>query len=152
MNKAAENAKFKYSLEMLIEWSELDLLTGLIFGESRSESWSGKVGVGLTVKTRVDHPGFWNWGYNFRTVITAPKQFSCFNQTDPNLKALINARKIKGADWQECAMVAEQIYLGRVHDFVGSPSHYHTLDCTPSWAKDLKFLGAIGNHKFYTCF
>lgn len=134
---------------MLLTWSELDLLTGLIYGEARSETWSGKVGVALTVRNRVTHPGYWDWGMNWRRVILAPKQFSCFNQMDPNLKALINAKKIKGADWQECAMIAEQVYVGRVKDFVGNPTHYHTVDCTPSWAKDLKFLGIIGNHKFY---
>ena len=144
--------KIKYTLDMLIAWSELELLAGLIYGEARSETWSGKIGVGLTVANRVKHPGYWNWGTNWRRVILCPKQFSCFNQADPNLKALIGAKKTKGADWQECMMVAEQIYLGRVNDFVGGPTHYHTFQCTPSWAKDLRFLGTIGNHKFYTCF
>jgi len=147
-----DKAHPKYDLDMLLTWSELVLLTGLIFGEARSESWSGKIGVGLTVQTRAKHPGHWHWGYNWRQVILCAKQFSCFNQLDPNLKALINAQRIKGALWFECAMVAEQIYLDRVKDFVGGPTHYHTLSVSPSWAKDLKSLGIIGNHRFYTCF
>jgi N-acetylmuramoyl-L-alanine amidase len=142
----------KYAQDMLKTWSELDLLIGLIFGEARSESWSGKVGVGLVVQNRVRHPGFWNWGYNWREVILCPKQFSCFNQADPNLKELMGAEKIKGAVWQECAMIAEQIYLGRIKDFVGGPSHYHGISVSPSWNKDLRSLGTIGNHKFYSCF
>jgi N-acetylmuramoyl-L-alanine amidase len=140
------------TLSMLLTWSELDLLTGLIFGESRSESWSGKVGVGLTVQTRVAHPGHWNWGYNWRDVILMPKQFSCFNQLDPNLIALIKAHKIKDAVWLECAMIAEQVYLGRVKDFVGQPTHYHTVNCDPTWDDDMKHLGTIGKHEFFTCF
>lgn len=143
-----------YNLDMLKTWSELDLLTGLIFGEARSECWSGKVGVGLTVQTRVNRPGFWNWGYNWREVILCPQQFSCFNQTDPNLAEIIGAYKIRGPLWQECAMIAEQIYLGRVKDFVGGPTHYHvvSMDKYPSWTPKLKVLGTIENHKFYTCF
>lgn len=146
--------KSKYDFDMLLTWSEIDLLTGLIYGEARSETWSGKVGVGLTVQTRVSKPGFWNWGTNWRGVILAPKQFSCFNQSDPNLKALIGAKKIKGSAWRECAMVAEHIYLGRVVDFVGKPTHYHTtaLDPAPAWASKIRSLGVIGNHRFYTCF
>jgi len=139
-------------IEVLFTWSEIDLLTGLIFGESRSETWSGKVGVGLTVQTRVAHPGFWKWGRNWREVILSPEQFSCFNQTDSNLPAIIKGKQINDAVWQECRIVAEHIYLGRMKDFVGEPTHYHTLQIKPSWAKDLKFLGSIGNHKFYTCF
>ena len=137
-------------------WSELDLLTGLIFGEARSESWSGKIGVGLTVQTRVSHPGHWNWGHNWREVILCPLQFSCFNQADPNLRALVTAQKIRDATWLECTMIAEQIYLGHVKDFVGQPTHYHRFDCSPGWnakmstLKKLTFLGTIGKHRFYS--
>jgi len=138
--------------EMLFTWSELELLTGLIYGEARSESWSGKAGVGITVATRAKHPGFWDWGRNFREIILKPRQFSCFNQSDPNLGALMVAKRIKNATWQECAMIAEQVYLGHIKNFMGEPTHYHALSCNPEWVKDLKVLGTIGNHKFYTCF
>jgi len=134
-------------------WSELDLLTGVIFGEARGEDWNAKVGVGLTIRTRAEHPGHWGWGLNYRAIILRPKQFSCFNQGDPNLMKIIEADRASTV-WQECRMVAEAIYLGRIVDFVGGPTHYHSASMKrlPRWAKKIKRIGRFGGLIFYTCF
>ena len=132
----------------LITWSEIDLLAGLIYGEARGEPWSGKVGVGLVVRNRVNQPGFWNWGRNWREVILKPKQFSCFNPANKNLPKIIEAKDRKGLRWQECRMIAEQIYLDRVADFLGA-THYHNINVRPEWRLKLKYLVTIGLHKFY---
>lgn len=139
-------------LDVFRSWSELELLTGLIFGESRGEPQAGKVGVGLTVQTRVAHPGHWNWGYNWREVILCPEQFSCFNLSDPNFNIIIEAKQSKPSPWQECAIVAEQIYLGRISSFIGHPTHYHEVDCHPKWAEKLRKLKVVNKLVFYTCF
>lgn len=129
-------------------WSELDLLTGLIYGEARSEGWAGKGAVGLVVRNRVAKPGFWNWGRNWREVILAPKQFSCFNPNDVNREKIVKAKKDKGARWEECCHIAEIVYVGRLVDRIGA-DHYHTVICRPSWTANLIFLCQIGDHRFY---
>ena len=139
--------------KVLQEWPEIDLLAGVIYGEARGEGWDAKVGVGLTVRTRAEHPGYWGWGLNYRSVILCPKQFPCFNSDDPNLQKIINADKTDTV-WQECRMIAEAVYLGRIIDFVGGPTHYHSVSMKrlPRWAKKIKRIGEFGKLIFYTCF
>lgn len=135
---------------MLNKLSELDLLTCLIYGEARGESWAGKCGVALTVQTRVEHPGHWNWGENWREVILCPKQFSCFD--DHNLSDMLKAYAARSVMWAECFSIAEKVYAGTMISYIGSPTHYHAMSVHPSWTSKLTFLSDVGNHKFYTCF
>ena len=126
-------------------WSELDLLAGVIIGEARGESVSGKTGVALTVKTRADHPRW--WGRNFREVILCPFQFSCWG--DINAKAIKEAYDHKGQAWKDALRIAEDVYTGNTVDFVGMPTHYHAANVNPWWSEKLKRLAKIGNHVFY---
>jgi len=138
---------------MLDTWSEIELLTGLIIGEAADQPWAGKVGVGLTVQTRVDHPGHWHWGRNWREVILASRQFSCF-ENQKNLARIRRVRKKQTDSWKECAIIAEAIYHRRIDNHIGTPTHYHRYDCDPTWDDDpniMKYLGKIGDHLFYNC-
>ena len=128
------------------------MLAGVIFGEADNQPWSGKVGVGLTVQTRTDHPGFWNWGRNWREVILKPKQFSCFD--DHNLSRISSAKNKQTDNWKECAVIAEAIYLRRISNHIGPTTHYHRFDCDPAWDDNptlMRYLGQIGDHLFYNC-
>ena len=125
--------------------SELDLLAGTIYGEARGECHDGRVGVGLVVRNRVAQPGW--WGRNWREVILREKQFSCWS--DQNANAIADARYSDPRTWRECLDVAEEVYLGRVSDFLGGPTHYHAVSVFPEWAKKLKRLAQIGGHVFY---
>jgi len=133
---------------MLEIWSEMDLVTGLIIGEAAGEPWAGKVGVGLTARTRVLHPGRWGWGRNWREVILSPAKFSCWWDIK-NLNRIIEHHDTQSEIWQECQLIAEQVYFGRIKSSLGNPDHYHRHDCDPSWDDDMKILGRIGDHVFY---
>lgn len=135
----------------LTTWSELELLAGLIFGEARGESWLGKVAVAQVVRNRVNKPGFWNWGCNWREVMLMPKQFSCFNENDPNLERIIRTKNRRKHDftWQECWSIAELVYLDRIKDRLNGATHYCSVDVSPSWIDGVKYLGTIGKHNFY---
>ena len=145
-------------MENLKTWSELQLFAGLIYGEARGESWLGKLAVGQVVRNRVQRPGFWNWGENWREVILAPKQFSCFE--DSNLEKIVLAKKRRKHDftWQECWSIAELVYLDRIKDRFNGATHYcakYLLEkgnTPPKWVKSehIKYLGTIGKHSFYT--
>ena len=143
----------KYNLKTFRNWSELDLLTGLIYGEARGEPWSGKVAVGMTARTRVLHPGYWNWGHNWREVILAKDQFSCFREDDPNRQKIIKAKSEEESKWKECRIISKEIYLGNMVDYAKMElTHYHSRDIQPFWAKKLRLITIIGNHIFYSCF
>jgi spore germination cell wall hydrolase CwlJ-like protein len=127
------------------EWSEIELLTGLIIGEARGESTAGKIGVALTAKTRADHPRW--WGRNLREVALYKYQFSCW--LDCNEKVIKEAYNHKGQLWIDALRIAEDVASGNVVDFVGMPTHYHNLSVYPDWASGMKRLAYIGNHVFY---
>ena len=58
---------WELNLDMTETLSEVTLLAGTIFGEADDQEYAGKVGVGLTVATRVKYPRW--WGRNWRQVI-----------------------------------------------------------------------------------
>lgn len=130
------------------EWSELDILTGTIFGEARGECTDGKVGVGLTIQTRVLNPGW--WGRNWREVCLADRQFTCWQ--DHNRDVIVRARKEQTADWKSCRSVAIDIYLGHLLNGLGHPTHYYNPKeipgGAPKWEKNMIRLTTIGNHVF----
>ena len=144
----------KIHREVFREWSDLELLAAVIWAEAGGEEFSGKVGVGLTVQTRVFHPRW--WGHNWREVILCPYQFCCFNPNNPRFKPLSELRffipKEEKRAYEESQLVAKEIYLGRMADYIGQPTHYHTLNARPLWAlsPNIRYLCRIGKHKFYS--
>ncbi len=126
-------------------WSEIDLLAGTIYGEASDQPTEGKVGVGLTVRTRATHPGW--WGRNWRQVMLTPRQFCCWE--DHNRQRIITASHKNDNTWLECKRLAEDIYTGRVTDYIGAPTHYCRFDAHPTWRNKLLFLCQIGDHVFY---
>jgi N-acetylmuramoyl-L-alanine amidase len=126
-------------------WSELELLTGLIIGEARGEGMAGRIGVALTARTRAKKPCW--WGKNLREVILMDRQFSCWQ--DHNADVIRSIREQHGTSWKNFERIAMDVYSGITIDCIGKPTHYHTINCNPKWAGQLKYLTTIGKHKFY---
>lgn len=127
------------------DWDEIDLLAGTIFGEARGEPKVGQLAIGLTIQTRVHHPRW--WGGSWREVILCPRQFSCWE--DVNAEKIRKARELKTEDWNWCYDSAERVYTENTIDFVGRPTHYHSVRVHPDWSAGMKRLMTIGNHVFY---
>lgn len=126
-------------------WSELELLTGAIVGEARGEPQAGRIGVAITIATRVSQPCW--WGRNWREVILMDRQFSCWD--DHNADVIIASKKANDSLWLSCRQIAVNVYLGTMADHIGQPTHYHAANITPSWAGKLTRLAQIGRHIFY---
>ena len=126
-------------------WSTLDLLTGLIYGEGRSEVSAAKVGMGLTVRTRVLYPRW--WGTDYRSVILCDKQFTCWE--DHNVLEIKKAYAKHDTEWLGCWSIANNIIKGITDDAIGKPTHYHTTDCSPNWTQSMIKLCQIGKTIFY---
>jgi len=130
-------------------YSDLELLTMLLIGEAEGEPWESKVGVGLTVRNRVEVRKRC-FGVGWRGVMLAPNQFTCFS-SKPRVKAMIRRWRTKDTIWQEHFGIATNIYLDLFEDFVGRPLYYHATSFKPhGWWLKLHRLGRFGNHVFYT--
>ncbi len=149
------------ALDKLQEWQHVAIV---LYGEARSESIDGIVGVGTAIRNRALHPGW--WGKNFSEVVLKPYQFSCLNPIGGErnyervktlaLKLAANEaiQDKKGAadqKWLTCAWVARGIVGGFLPDEIKSANHYHTVNLQPrpEWAQKAVPVAQRGGHVFY---
>lgn len=78
-----------------------------------------------------------------RAVVTAPKQFSCLNQTTVD-KLVASARR--SSAWNIALLLASQP-VDRATVF--QANHYHAKSVTPYWSHGKKPVAVVGNHIFY---
>lgn len=136
--------------------TDRDWIALTLFGEDRGGSTAGRLAVADVIRNRVKSG---RWGHTFESVCCAPKQFSCWNATDPNLVKLraIIERVESGDGWAdpilaECYWIAdgfiEDVVLPQFHH---SPTHYYasTIKQPPSWAKSGEFVGERDGHLFF---
>lgn len=126
---------------------EIDLLAKTIYGEARGESFLGKIAVGFVPMNRLAAGG--RFGNTLYDVILRPKQFSCWNMEDVNLKAI--AMAFDSASMAQCRAAAVIAYFGLQEDPTKGSDHYHGswMPQPPSWAKEMTFKVAVGSHLFY---
>ncbi len=74
--------------ESFLKLTPAQIMALTIYGEARGESAEGKIAVGSVILERVDHRG-WD-GKTIPEVCLKRKQFSCFNENDPNYGKLLN--------------------------------------------------------------
>ena len=135
------------NLELL---SDVSIVQCTIYGEARGESMDGMAGVAWVIRNRVSHPTW--WGYDYQSVCLKPKQFSCFNQGDPNRENIVNGYKtcrFKDPIWRLCRIIAHGVIYNWIYDLVYGANHYCHVDLSPGWSKGREPVRVIGNHKFY---
>jgi len=130
----------------LNDLSEKDILARLIYGEARGESDEGKKAVANVVRNRLKKKSW--YGKSYKEVSLKPKQFSCFNQEDPNYKILTEL-VIFDPIYGKCLEIACDIINNKIKDNTESSTHYHTVGVLPYWVSKMTFVKQIGNHKFY---
>jgi len=133
--------------------SEVMFLT--IVGEARSEPIEGQVAVANVILNRSRKRG-----QSVKDVCLSPKQFSCWNEDDPNRALLIAIahQMLKGSyefpDYQQIQWVVDGIFSDKIRDNTRGRDHYMTTylfnsDKRPSWAKTPKADPIrIGSHTF----
>ena len=125
--------------------------------EARGEPIEGKIGVGCVLRNRVRTR---YRGDSYLAVCLAPKQFSAWNDGDPNqARGLAIARKLLGGEQleevtRECLYVALGIVTDQIRDRVGASRHYHALSVRPAWAETHPgsfpiAVATLGRHRFY---
>jgi spore germination cell wall hydrolase CwlJ-like protein len=131
---------------------EPDLILAItVYGEARGEPLLGKIAVAHVVNNRVKDN---RWPNTMVDVCLQPKQFSCWNENDPNYSILTRKLwQIKSMDqtysWKECLFAAVGVVRDYIKDLTEGANHYHTKSIHPSWADKMVKTVEIGNHIFY---
>lgn len=116
-----------------------------VFGEARGESALGKKAVAHVILNRVTKGGW--WGTTIIEVCTAPKQFSTWNDGDPN-RARMLAVDESDVVYRDCLYASLAAMRDEDNDPTDGSCHYHALSVAPNWAEG-KQGHSIGGHIFY---
>ena len=141
--------------DILDNLSSIEILGLTIIGEARGEPIHGQVAVGCVIRNRLltSHK-------QYHDVCLAPKQFSCWNENDPNrvillelAEKLLAGDKIRDAYLKQCLYVAKGIENWDIMDNTNGAVNYMTSDLfrarTVEWAKDATNIKIIGHHTFF---
>ncbi len=122
------------------------LAARLIYGEARGTSIEEQIAVVHVARNRSFKPGW--WGRSLREVILARKQFSCFNEGDPNLPKL-TAVPITDAMFLRCAGIAGLVLAGAIPDPTDGADHYHSKGVLPYWVRAMTRTRETKSFFFY---
>lgn len=157
---------------------DVSILAQTMWGEARSHGAIGMLAIGNVIKNRAE-ANMKRFGYGIRGVALKPKQFSCWNEGDPNrdrikemlqYDRLINLRQSPDGTpfdewfaefknsgdymdyeaWLLAKDLARKIIAGRASDPTNGAVYYHTTDVDPAWNANLDHVATVGNHLFYT--
>lgn len=126
------------------------LLARVIYGEAGGETWEAKVGVGWTVRNRVEDAAS-RWGKTYHSAILAEGQYdSLWNErTYDKVRDPLDDPLEKRA-WEESCEASGRVIEGEVGDpTIGANHFYATTISKPDWADDAKFTVQIGITRFY---
>jgi N-acetylmuramoyl-L-alanine amidase len=138
--------------------NDFDALWLTLYGEFRGEPVDAQIGGGNVIYNRVSEGG-----KNIKDVCLKPKQFTCWNLDDPNLKAILtvysldvsfrNLRLVNQLKYISAGIIASQF-----DDNTKGSNHYlswalYHSDKVPNWAidKTAKFKVALGRTVFLWC-
>jgi len=138
--------------EKIIKNRPEEVLAMTLYGEARGAPYKAKLGMARVMMNRVKDGRF---GSSIEDVVTKPKQFSCYNDGDPNLdEILIVADDFEKAFdiniyLRDCYNAAMTVLSGKDDTPVKESLYYHTDKVNPKWNKKLKLEAKIGNTLFW---
>lgn len=131
---------------------DVDTMARTIWGEARSEGILGMQAVACVIINRF-HENIWYSKYkgehSIKAVCLKPKQFSCWNDDDPNKKVCELVDK-RNKQFVQALEISKDAKMGKLKDITNGANHYYAdYIKTPKWVKDMKFCVKIGRHNFY---
>jgi len=143
-------------LKLRLSPSQAGALT--VYGEARNQSVSGLQAVLSVIRNRVESG---RWGKTWTDVVLAPKQFSCWNEADPNnsilthlgLDLLSATPRQSNPVFDACLWLSEKMVNKDYPSNVGDATHYYApaVVDTPAWANAPAIRRTIiGAHAFYS--
>ena len=145
--------------EQLLKLSDLDILALTVYGEARNQPIEGQVAVANVILNRLESR---QWGSDIKSVCLARKQFSCWNENDPNRKILeAMATKLsegipfKDKVFNRVFFLCSGVYRKILEDITQGCLNYMTLKLfysglKPSWASEhnIEYRLIKGDHIF----
>ena len=130
------------------------ILALTMWGEARSHGEEGMRAVGHVIKNRADSGKRMFGGDEIADVAMKNKQFSAWNENDPNREAMLNISNLKKGSpdhvaWEKAYQIAGEILSGKSNDPTKGALFYHTTGVKPYWAKTMKPVTRYANHIFY---
>lgn len=127
---------------------EVDILARTIWAESRGEPFNGQVAVAWVIRNRSRDKRL-RWSRVVSEVCTQPKQFSCWNEDDPNRPKLL-AVGLEDEAFVRAMGVACIVLCGDMPDASKGANHYFNPNVViPSWAGRMEQTVTIGRHVFF---
>ena len=125
-------------------------LAATMWGEARGE---GRTGMGFVGHVIMNRAAADFRGSNPTEVALYHKQFSCWNQNDPNREKLTveyleNTTGEERVAWDNAKSLAYYILNGSA-DYTGGALHYHAKTVNPNWSSDYTVTRVEGSHIFY---
>jgi N-acetylmuramoyl-L-alanine amidase len=150
-----------------VKVSDTDILVGAltIYGEARGETQESRVAVAHAILNRCKAKRWWGKGvpalldHSIEEVCLTPKQFSCWDEKDPNRPLLLSMREdgldscIVDKDFRGCLKALIDALDGYAIDHTKGCTHYlttklHASGEGPEWAKRGDYK-EIGGHRFF---
>lgn len=150
---------------------DANYLAATIWGEARNQGYEGMNAVGHVIKNRMEKG---RWGETIKDVVLNRKQFSCWNEGDPNVALIKHMQEIDNyikskpegfeqwlaefktsndyreyQEWRRAKQIAADIMNGKSDDVTNGALYYHTTGVNPIWNKGQKVAAQIGDHLFY---
>jgi spore germination cell wall hydrolase CwlJ-like protein len=122
-----------------------------MWGEARREGETGMRAVGHVIDNRRKSG---RHGVYATDTVSAAYQFSCWNEGDPNRRALDNIDRLSpdsvdGRAFRAAKRIAAEILEGRSADPTGGALFYHTNAVAPRWSAGIPPVRRIGSHLFF---
>lgn len=119
-----------------------------LFAEARGEPLIGQIAVAWVMTNRV-HDERKRWGGMYATVCTWPRQFSCWNEGDPNRVKML-ALPDDDPVLLNLLQIVENAASNQSDDPTNGAKFYYAASIPePSWAKTMIFCGQFGSQKFF---
>lgn len=130
---------------------DIDIFARTVYGETRGEYGSSGPGaliaVANVILNRFKRAG--RYGKTMTEVCLKPRQFSCWNQNDPNRILIQNENLETDPLFNICLVVVKKVIEGVWPDLTRGSDHYHASSCLPYWARSRKVKLHLGRHIFY---
>lgn len=130
---------------------EIAVVAATLWGEARNQGEDGMRAVAWVIANRMrrEHRGL----TSASAVCLAPKQFSCWNDNDPNLPKMRSIAASPDRDYIVASAIARELLTSGLQgrDVTNGATHYYARSLRPPayWARGKTHCAAIGGHLFF---
>lgn len=129
---------------------EVLIIAKTLWGEARGEGTDGMRAVACVIGNRKELK--WQGKIGYAAVCLAYKQFSCWNDGDPNRSRMDAQARHPDSAFTEALAIAGQLVSNQLNDMTFGATHYYatSLRQAPKWAQGVQPCFQLGRHLFFS--